>query len=243
MDPYTHPRQRPEEVAAHYNLHTGGYSVHEHGVGTVEDDAPAVLLFGAFGRVLRSGHRRYLESLRDADAEVTLDRRWLFRESEGRPACVPGGELVPPERRVMAKRNLFAWSVGTRGDEGELRRALADAEAGLGGWRPAGFDARRGCFARVESVDGRMGFGAPLPQDRSVDVLLVSVPNVVPGSSPPRCKPLYRPAGGHWRTPPATAPGMYWRPARSGGVVKVERAAVRPRIGASRAAASILGGR
>ena len=28
--------------------------------------------------------------------------------------------------------------------------------------------------------------GAPLPQDRSVDVLLVSVPNVVPGSSPPR---------------------------------------------------------
>jgi hypothetical protein len=224
-----------DQVAVHFNLRTGGYSVHEPGRGTVETDTPIVLLHGAYGRVHRSGHQKYLQSLSDPDAVVTIDRRWdLRRDERGRFVCVPSGPLDPPMRAPMGKRNLYAWSVGKRASDAETMAAYEAAMTGSGGWQLGGFDAKRGVFAELAIRDGRPVFGEPLPSDGSVDVLLTSEPNMIPGTTPPRCRPLYRPAGkpvldrdGNqvfnergepqirwtWTTPPGTRPGMFWRPA------------------------------
>lgn len=204
----------PHEVKVHYNLATGGYSVHEHGRGTTERAAPAVLLIGAYGHVMPAGHQQLRGSIeaqeRGQAPLVLVTKKWRRVRSGATFVCQPDGDLDPPQERVMGERNLFAWSVGTRGSERELEAALADAEAGRGSWAPAGFDVKKGCFAHM--VGGR--FQECLPNDRSIDVILMGRPNVMrlPGLDGEFCRPLYRPSRGAWKKPPAFAPAMFWRP-------------------------------
>lgn len=207
--PYAHPKQMPHEVKAHYNLRTGGYSIHEHDAGTTETDARTVLLLRSYGHVQPYGHQLFLRTRGD----VELTRRWdRVSTGSGEAKCVPSGLLPAPLTLRMGERNLYAWSVGTRASQAAARAALAEAQQGRGGWLPAMFHVDSGCFA---AMGPRGEFLGCLPNDRSVDVLLTHRPNILraPGVEVDLCRPLYRPARGAWITPPAYAPMMYYRPA------------------------------
>ena len=210
--PYAHPRQMPHEVKSHFNLNTGGYSIHEHDAGTTEREARAVLLLRSYGHVRRDGH----ELFKKTKGPVTLSRRWdRVQTGPDEAKCVPSGMLDVPVVLEMGKRSLYAWSVGTRASQAATRAALAEAREGRGGWMPALFDAATGCFAAM-GPNGRSA--GCLPNDRSVDVLLTLRPNILmprpPGIDVDLCRSLYYPARGKaWRTPRAFAPRMYYRPA------------------------------
>jgi hypothetical protein len=209
--PYAHPRQMPHEVKSHFNLSTGGYSVHEHDAGTTERNARAVLLLRSYGEVRRHGHELFART----KGPIAMPRRWnRVQTGPDEAECVPSGMLDVPVVLEMGERSLYAWSVGTRASQAATRAALAEAREGRGGWMPALFDAATGCFAAMGP--DRRSAGC-LPNDRSVDVLLTLRPNVLmprpPGIGVDLCRPLYRPAKGAWKTPLAFAPAMYYRPA------------------------------
>jgi len=207
---------RRGEVKAHFNLKTGGYSVHD-GKRVVVTDAPAMLLFRASGEVGKAANKRFLDSRETFD----IDRVWLLVEDRGRLRCVPRPERLPtPVRsKPMGLRSVYAHVVGTPSSEEELDQAMRDAKAGRGGWRAGGFWPDGGCFFLFDE-DGKMRC---IPEDRSVDVLLASQPNEWRRGSPlPNerlCQPLYRPrkdAKGiaRWQTPLAIGPLMFVRPSR-----------------------------
>lgn len=164
-DHLTAPARRPSDERAHYNLHTGGYSVDRwrSGVGwRLAETVPTLYLRGAYCRFQRGAWLRYIATMR-----------------------APGG---PNGGRGMGVRNVHAHVYG--------EPSAGPIDPADGTWRRARYCPNPPCFADTET-------GLPLPNDRTLDVYLDSVPNV-------DGRRVYRSG----RKPPAMLPTMYWRPSR-----------------------------
>ncbi len=170
--------REPGDRRSHFNLNTGGYTldVYRDGGWRMERNTdPAVILERAYFRYSPSGHRDYVASFEPSKA---LDGKWA------------------------GLRGVHAWIYG---------KPSMDFPMSADGWRRARYsdgrprhdDPKRSgagtpaCFVDMET-------GACLPNDRSIDVWLDSVPNEKNAKGQYALK--YR----NGRVP-RLKPVMYWR--------------------------------